>query len=309
MPKETTMSVYLSKDDTKKYLNTILGDKERVNQFITSLTSLAGSSESLKNCDRNSLLACALKATSMGLPFDPNLGFAWAVPYRNVATFQIGAKGYIQLALRTGQYRYIGSREVREGEFLGRNFVGDPEISWLPDNERKDLKIIGYMAGIELINGFRKVIFWTVNDVEAHAQRYSQSYRKYKKSGDKNDAIWALQFDKMAEKTLLKLLISKYGIMSTDMQQAVISDQSKINIDLDTGAENIEYVDNPTVLENDSLTSGEQQELLQKYGGEKIERTLEKMKISSLDKLQKSDLEEFEKLLKEGKKIEKSKTV
>ena len=301
MPKETTMSVYLSKDDTKKYLNTILGDKERVNQFITSLTSLAGSSESLKNCDRNSLLACALKATSMGLPFDPNLGFAWAVPYRNVATFQIGAKGYIQLALRTGQYRYIGSREVREGEFLGRNFVGDPEISWLPDNERKDLKIIGYMAGIELINGFRKVIFWTVNDVEAHAQRYSQSYRKYKKSGDKNDAIWALQFDKMAEKTLLKLLISKYGIMSTDMQQAVISDQSKINIDLDTGAENIEYVDNPTVLENDSLTSGEQQELLQKYGGEKIEKALDKMKLSSLDKVQKSDLEEFEKLLKEGK--------
>ena len=237
----------------------------------------------------------------MGLPFDSNLGFTWAVPYGNVATFQIGAKGYIQLALRTGQYRYIGSRDVREGEFLGRNFVGDPEISWLPDNERKDLKIIGYMAGIELINGFRKVIFWTVNDVEAHAQRYSQSYRKYKKSGNKNDAIWALQFDKMAEKTLLKLLISKYGIMSTDMQQAVVSDQSKINIDIDTGEENIEYIDNPTVLENDSLTSSEQQELLQKYGGEKIEKALDKMKLSSLDKLQKSDLEEFEKLLKEGK--------
>lgn len=157
------------------------------------------------------------------------------------------------------------------------------------------------MAGIELINGFRKVIFWTVNDVEAHAQRYSQSYRKYKKSGNKNDAIWALQFDKMAEKTLLKLLISKYGIMSTEMQQAVVSDQSKLNIDLDTGEENIEYIDNPTVLENGSLTSSEQQELLQKYGGEKIEKALDKMKLSSLDKLQKSDLEEFEKLLKEGK--------
>ena len=265
MTKETTMSVYLSKDDTKKYLNTILGDKERVNQFITSLTSLAGSSESLKNCDRNSLLACALKATSMGLPFDPNLGFAWAVPYKNVATFQIGAKGYIQLALRTGQYRYIGSREVREGEFLGRNFVGDPEISWISDNERKDLKIIGYMAGIELINGFRKVVFWTTDDVETHALKYSNSYRKYKKTGDKNDAIWALQFDKMAEKTLLKLLISKYGIMSTDMQQAVISDQSKINIDLNTGTENIEYIDNPMVLENDNLTDIWQQEPIQNH--------------------------------------------
>lgn len=309
MPKETTMSVYLSKDDTKKYLNTILGEKERVNQFITSLTSLAGSSESLKNCDRNSLLACALKATSMGLPFDPNLGFAWAVPCGNVATFQIGAKGYIQLALRTGQYRYIGSRDVREGEFLGRNFVGDPEISWLPDNERKDLKIIGCMAGIELINGFRKVIFWTIDDVETHAQRYSQSYRKYKKSGNKNDAIWTLQFDKMAEKTLLKLLISKYGIMLTDMQQAVASGQSKINIDLDTGEENIEYIDNPTVLENNSLSDGEQQKLLQKHGGEKIEQILDKMKIPNLDKLKKSDLEAFEKFLKEGKKVEKSKNI
>ena len=279
MTKETTMSVYLSKDDTKKYLNTILGDKERVNQFITSLTSLAGSSESLKNCDRNSLLACALKATSMGLPFDPNLGFAWAVPYKNVATFQIGAKGYIQLALRTGQYRYIGSREVREGEFLGRNFVGDPEISWISDNERKDLKIIGYMAGIELINGFRKVIFWTTDDVETHALKYSNSYRKYKKTGDKNDAIWALQFDKMAEKTLLKLLISKYGIMSTDMQQAVISDQSKINIDLNTGTENIEYIDNPMVLENDNLTDIGQQEPIQNHS-EKIRKTLDKIKIS-----------------------------
>lgn len=309
MPKETTMSVYLSKDDTKKYLNTILGEKERVNQFITSLTSLAESLKTLKNCGRNSLLACALKATSMRLPFDPNLGFAWAVPYENVATFQIGAKGYIQLALRTGQYRYIGSRDVREGEFLGRNFVGDPEISWLPDNERKDLKIIGYMAGIELINGFRKVIFWTIDDVETHAQRYSQSYRKYKKSGNKNDAIWALQFDKMAEKTLLKLLISKYGIMSTDVQQAVASDQSKINIDLDTGEENIEYIDNPTVLENNSLSDGEQQKLLQKHGGEKIEQILDKMKIPNLDKLKKSDLEAFEKFLKEGKKVEKSKNI
>lgn len=165
------------------------------------------------------------------------------------------------------------------------------------------------MAGIELINGFRKVVFWTIDDVETHAQRYSQSYRKYKKSGNKNYAIWALQFDKMAEKTLLKLLISKYGIMSTDMQQAVVSDQSKINIDLDTGEENIEYIDNPTVLENDSLTDGEQQKLLQKHGGEKIEKILDKMKIPNLDKLKKSDLEAFEKYLKEGKKVEKNKNI
>lgn len=262
MSNETAMSVYLSNDNTKKYLNSILG--ERSGQFITSLTSLAGSSEMLKNCDRNSLLACALKAVSMELPFDPNLGFTWCVPYGKTATFQIGAKGYIQLALRTGQYKFIGSRDVREGEFLGRNFVGDPEIKWLSDEERINKEIIGYMAGLELLNGFRKIIFWSNQEVENHAIRYSQSYRKYKKTGNKSDAIWASQFEKMAEKTVLKALISKYGIMSTDMQKAVISDHAKLNIDLETGEENINYIDNPEIIE--VLSGEEQKELLDRYG-------------------------------------------
>ncbi len=287
MANQAAMSVYLSNDSTKKYLKGVLG--ERTGQFITSLTSLAGSSEALKNCDRNSLLACALKATSMELPFDPNLGFAWAVPMKNIATFQIGAKGYIQLALRTGQYKFIGSRDVRDGEFLGRNFVGDPEIKWLPDDERANKEIIGYMAGLELVNGFKKVIFWTNQDVENHATRYSQSYRKYKKTGNKNDAIWASQFEKMAEKTVLKALISKYGIMSTDMQKAVVSDQAKLNIDLETGEENINYIDNSESIE--TLPGEKQKELLEKYGADKVTKALETMGIESLNKLTSHDME------------------
>ena len=311
MSNQVAMSVYLSNDNTKKYLNSILGD--RSGQFITSLTSLAGSSEMLKSCDRNSLLACALKAVSMDLPFDPNLGFTWCVPYGKtaprsqsshgvpiradnfVATFQIGAKGYIQLALRTGQYKFIGSRDVREGEFLGRNFVGDPEIKWLSDEERINKKIIGYMAGLELLNGFRKIIFWSNQEVENHAIRYSQSYRKYKKTGNKSDAIWASQFEKMAEKTVLKALISKYGIMSTDMQKAVISDQTKLNINLETGEENINYIDNPEILE--TLSGDEQENLLEKYSADKITTALDKMKIESLNKLTKSDLETFKNII------------
>ncbi len=289
MSNETAMSVYLSNDNTKKYLNSILG--ERSGQFITSLTSLAGSSEMLKNCDRNSLLACALKAVSMELPFDPNLGFTWCVPYGKTATFQIGSKGYIQLALRTGQYKFIGSRDVREGEFLGRNFVGDPDIKWLSDEERISKKIIGYMAGLELLNGFRKIIFWSNQEVENHAIRYSQSYRKYKKTGNKSDAIWASQFEKMAEKTVLKALISKYGIMSTDMQKAVISDHAKLNINLETGEENINYIDNPEIIE--VLSGEEQKELLNRYGVDKVTKTLDIMEIESLNKLTKSDLEIF----------------
>ena len=293
MSNETAMSVYLSNDNTKKYLNSILG--ERSGQFITSLTSLAGSSEMLKNCDRNSLLACAFKAVSMELPFDPNLGFTWCVPYGKTATFQIGSKGYIQLALRTGQYKFIGSRDVREGEFLGRNFVGDPEIKWLSDEERINKEIIGYMAGLELLNGFRKIIFWSNQEVENHAIRYSQSYRKYKKTGNKSDAIWASQFEKMAEKTVLKALISKYGIMSTDMQKAVISDHAKLNIDLETGEENINYIDNPEVIE--VLSGEEQKELLDRYGVDKVTKTLDIMEIESLNKLTKSDLEIFKNII------------
>lgn len=295
MENQTAMSVYLSNDKTKKYLKGVLGN--RTGQFITSLTSLAGSSKSLKNCDRNSLLACALKATSMNLPFDPNLGFAWCVPYKTTATFQVGVKGYIQLALRTGQYQSLNAREVREGEFSGRDFVGDPIINWLPEEERANKEIIGFMAGLQLVNGFKKLIFWTVADIEKHAERYSQSYRKYKKTGNQDDAIWASQFEKMAEKTVLKALISRYGIMSTDMQTAVKADQSKINIDLDTGEENIEYIDNPNLVTIETLSTEEQRKILDKFGAEKISKVLKKLGFQSLNDIQKDDLEEFEKEL------------
>lgn len=308
MSKQAAMSVYLSNENTKKYLQSILG--ERTGQFITSLTSLAGSSAELQNCDRNSLLSCALKATSMNLPFDPNLGFAWAVPYGNIAprsrcshgspfgqtlraTFQVGSKGYTQLALRTGQYRSLNARDVSEGEFAGRDFVGDPIINWLPDEERANQKVIGYMAGLELTNGFRKVIYWSVQDVEKHAERYSQGYRYYLKNGasksqsrsGNRQSPWASDFDKMAEKTVLKALISKYGIMSTDMQQAVQYDQSSINIDMETGEEQIEYLDNPEAYTIRYLSREEQSKLLEKYGADKVSRALDDIKIKSLNEV------------------------
>ena len=295
MSNQTAMSVYLSNGNTKKYLQSILGEK--TGQFITSLTSLAGSSKALKNCDRNSLLSCALKATSMELPFDQNLGFAWCIPYKTTATFQVGVKGYIQLALRTGQYQSLNARDVRQGEFSGRDFVGDPIINWLPDEERANKEIIGFMAGLQLVNGFKKVIYWSVPEIERHAEKYSQSYRKYKKTGNVDDAIWASQFEKMAEKTVLKSLISRYGIMSTDIQKAVISDQSKINIDIETGEESIKYIDNPEVTDIQNLSTEEQRKILEKYGAEKVTEVLEKLGFESLNELQKDDLEDFEKEL------------
>jgi len=231
----------------------------------------------------------------MNLPFDPNLGFAWVVPYKTTATFQVGVKGYIQLALRTGQYKSLNARDVREREFSGRDFVGDPIINWIPDEERENKQIIGFMAGLQLVNGFKKVIYWSKSKVEKHAEKYSQSYRKYKRTGNQDDALWASQFEKMAEKTVLKALISRYGIMSTDIQQAVKSDQSKINIDFDTGEENIEYIDNPSTIER--LSGEEQTEILEKYGGEKVSKVLEKMEVESLDSVSKFEFDELKEAL------------
>ena len=143
----------------------------------------------------------------------------------------------------------LNSRDVREGEFVGRDFVGDPIIEWIPDDVRPEKPVIGYMAGMELTNGFRKIVFWSIQEVENHALKYSQSFRKYKQTGKSSETLWASQFDKMARKTLMKSLISKFGIMSTDMQDAIKSDHSSLKINFDTGDESIEYPDNSTNLE------------------------------------------------------------
>ena len=130
---------------------------------------------------------------------------------------------------------------------------------------------------------------------QANAEKYSQSYRKYKRSGNQDDALRASQFEKMAEKTVLKALISRYGIMSTDIQQAVKSDQSKININFDTGEQNIEYIDNLSNIERISVE--EQTEILEKYGGEKVSKVLEKMEVESLDSVSKFEFDELKEAL------------
>lgn len=291
MAKEVAMSVYLSQDSTKKYLQSILG--ERTGQFVTSLTSLAGSSTALQNCTRNSLLGCAIKAAAMDLSIDPALGFAWAIPYGDQATFQLGYKAYVQLAMRTGQYQSLGAREVKEGEYKGRDFIGDPLIEWLSDEERLDKKVVGYMAGLRLMNGFQKTIFWTVAEVEKHADKYSQGYRSFKKNGaskstarsGNRESPWASDFDQMAMKTVLKSLISKYGIMSTEIQNAVKYDQAAISIDTETGEESVEYVDNEPETKTAGLSGEEQGKILEKYGAEKVTKVLASMEYSTLNEV------------------------
>lgn len=303
--KLVSMSSYLTQDNTKQYLQKMLGG--RTNQFVTTLATMVGSNPALNECDRASLMGCALKATSMNLPIDQNLGMAYIIPYKNKgvaqAQMQIGYKGLIQLAQRSGQILSINSVEVKEGEFKGRDMLGEPIIEWLPEDERVNKNTVGYIAGIRLVNGFTKIIYWTIAEIEKHAQRYSQAYRYAKKSGQK-DAIWIEGFDSMAKKTLLKALIGKYAPMTTELQEAIKSDQAVILSNPDTEEETIVYVDNeqeqvPTV----TLISKEQILEIAKLVGDDVSKLsiINEYGYNLINEINVEDYEEILNKLKGGK--------
>ncbi len=177
----------------------------------------------------------------MDLPINPNLGFAAIVPYKNTAQFQLQYKGLVQLAMRSGQYKTINVSEVYEGEIKNVNrFTGDYEFG-----ERTSDMVVGYMAYFKLVNGFEKYSYMTVDEIKEHAARYSKTYQR-------GDGVWKDNFDAMAKKTVLKLLLSKFGILSIEMQRAQTFDQSSIKSDLtvtDVDDAEIEYVDNDSQME------------------------------------------------------------
>ncbi len=192
---------------------------ENSGAFVASIIDLYNSDKYLQACDPKSVVMEALKAASLKLPINKQLGFAWIVPYRDqgqqVPTFQVGYKGYIQLCMRTGAYRYINADVVYEGELVKVDkLTGEIEID---AGKRSGDKKIGYFAFIETLNGFRKTLYMTVEEVTEHAQRYSKSYSS-------RNSAWASDFDSMAMKTCLRLLLSKFGVMSVEMQKAVIAD-------------------------------------------------------------------------------------
>lgn len=154
-------------------------------KFITSLISLVSNNPMLAECEHSTILSSALLGESLKLSPSPQLGQYYMVPFndnkngRKVAQFQIGYKGYIQLAMRSGQYRDLDVIEVREGEYKGKDaFTGKARVEFIEDdNERLKLPIIGYFAYFELLNGFRKSIYWTKEKMEQHALTYSQAYK------------------------------------------------------------------------------------------------------------------------------------
>lgn len=203
------MGGILNAESTKKLLQNTL--KENAGAFSASVLDLFNTDTYLQRCDPRAVFGECLKAASLKLPINKQLGFAYVVPYKNVPQFQIGYKGLIQLALRTGAYRYINADVVYEGEYKGADkLTGEIDIS----GEKVSDTVVGYFAYIETTNGFKKALYWDKNRVSAHAQKFSKSYSS-------SNSVWKSDFDAMAMKTVLRNLLSKYGYMSIEMANAL----------------------------------------------------------------------------------------
>lgn len=225
-----TFNEYILKDATQGYLGKVLGDAR--GEFVSNVVALVSASPMLQRCEPSTVMFAAIKATALRLPIDASLGFAYVVPYGGVAQFQIGWRGLVQLALRTNLYRTINVRDVRRGEIVGEDFAsGELRFSPLPAERRASAEVVGYLSFFELCNGFRKMGFWTVEDIRTHAQRFSKTYAN-------GGGVWASNFDAMAKKTALKLLLSRFGPLSVEMQGAISADQAVLS------AEGPEYADN-----------------------------------------------------------------
>jgi recombination protein RecT len=202
----------LKNDDVQDRFRQLL-DK-RAPEFLSGLLSLVNAEQKLLSCQPSSILSAAAKAAILRLPIAKELGFAYIVPFKDTATFILGYKGMIQLALRTGQYHAINAAEIYEGEeIIVDRLTGGIKLN----GKRTGDTVTGYVAYFKLKNGFEKFIYLSKQDTERHALRYSKSYQ-YGMNGGKKDSAWFTNFDDMGKKTVLRILLSRYGLMSIEMQ-------------------------------------------------------------------------------------------
>ena len=220
-------------------------------KIIASISSAVATNQALQECDAGTILSGALLGESLNLSPSPQLGQYYLVPFNDtkrgckVAQFQLGYKGYIQLAIRSGQYKKLNVLAIKKGELIKYDPLNEEiEVNLIEDEEeRENAETIGYYAMFEYTNGFRKSLYWSKSKMEKHALKYSKGYAAHK-----GYTFWEKDFDGMAYKTMLRQLISKWGIMSIDMQQAVEKDMATINTD-----GTYEYVDNEenTIIEQE----------------------------------------------------------
>lgn len=265
-------SVAIQTEGYQKLINNTLGDPERSKRFVASITSAVAVNPALQECDAGSVLAGALLGESLNLSPSPQLGQYYLVPFKtrikdengkviyktdekgnklkdssghwiaeteSKASFVLGFKGYLQLAIRSGQYADIDAMEIKQGEYLGKDkYTGKPRFEFVEDDDvRDELPVVGYMAYFEYLNGFKKTLYWPKQKMMKHANKYSaafkaEDYEKFvnneidEKDLWKYSSYWYQDFDGMAKKTMLRQLISKWGIMSIEMQNAITKDES-----------------------------------------------------------------------------------
>lgn len=228
------MATYLTQDAVKNQINSIVGGKNGT-RFITSIVSAVQTNPALQECTNQSILSAALLGETLNLSPSPQLSYFYMVPFNDtkrgvkVAQFQIGYKGLIQLAIRSGQYKKINVLSIKKGELEYFDPLNEEiKVKLMVDDwdAREKAETIGYYAMFELTNGFQKAMYWSKEQMENHALTYSQGYK-----AKKGYTFWEKAFDRMAEKTMLKQLLSRWGIMSTELMQAIDADEAVINED------------------------------------------------------------------------------
>lgn len=233
-------SVMISTPGYQKMINNTLRDPKKAQRFVASITSAVATNPALQECDPATILSGALLGESLNLSPSPQLGQYYLVPFNNTkkgckdAQFQLGYKGYIQLALRSGYYKHLNVIAVKAGELVHFDpLTEEVEVNLNPDElARENSATVGYLAMFEYLNGFRKTIYWSREKMENHALRYSKGY-----AAKKGYTFWEKDFDAMAFKTMLRQLISKWGVMSIDLQTAFEADA--------VAAEDGDYIQTP----------------------------------------------------------------
>lgn len=238
MANQLTHKQFFNAPAVQQKFQEVLDGKEK--QFTASLLSIIGNNKLLANASNDSIMTAAMKAAVLNLPIEPSLGYAYIVPYKRDAQFQLGYKGLIQLAQRSGQIQKLSAGEVYENQFKSYNpLTEDLEIDPFA-MPKKGEKVVGYFAFMRLVNGFEKTVFWSRERVEEHGKKYSQSF------GNKFSP-WQTDFDAMARKTVLKQMLSTYAPLSVEMQDALVADN-------ESEAANRQPVDvTPTNQENQDL--------------------------------------------------------
>lgn len=255
--KPKTFSAFLTSDAIKHKINEMVGGRDG-QRFITSIISAVSTNPALSECEHSTILSAAMLGESLKLSPSPQLGQYYMVPFKDkkrgckVAQFQLGYKGYIQLAIRSGYYKKLNVLAIKQGELIRFDPLEEEiEVNLVEnDTEREALLTIGYYAMFEYQNGFKKAMYWSREKMMAHADKYSMAFsaKAFEKlqAGEipekdlwKYSSFWYKDFDGMAYKTMLRQLISKWGIMSIDLQKAMDGDMGTINED-----GSVDYVDN-----------------------------------------------------------------